>query len=78
MKEEHFRRLKKIARDQNVSLSELIRRCMVQYLEEAAKEAPARAELYARASSLAGAFEDRKGATDVSAEHDRYLDEAFR
>jgi hypothetical protein len=47
------------------------------YARAASMVAPERKELYARAASMVGAFADRDGATDVSAEHDRYLTEAY-
>jgi hypothetical protein len=72
--ERQARRLRTRARERGVSVAELIRRCVEASLSE---EEPNRAELYARASRLAGRFEDRKGATDLSRRHDEYLDEAF-
>ena len=41
------------------------------------RETPNREELYARAASAIGRFQDRQGATDVSRRHDDYLDEAL-
>ena len=41
-------------------------------------EAPDRAALYERAARLVGTCRDRAGKRDVSAKHDRYLDEAFK
>jgi hypothetical protein len=73
--EQQFRRLKALAREQGISLAELVRDCVNHFLT---KESPSRRELYARASSLVGAFEDRDGATDLAVGHDRYLDESFR
>jgi hypothetical protein len=72
--EDHLRRLKKLARREGVSVAEVIRRCVTRFLET---EEPARAELYARAAGLIGAFKDMDGATDLSVHHDRYLDEAL-
>ncbi len=73
--EDHIRRLKKLARQQGVSLAEMVRRCVIYFLD---REGPRRKQLYEKASSLVGAFEDREGASDVGKDHDRYLDEAFR
>jgi hypothetical protein len=72
--ERQARKLRARARERGVSVAELIRRCVEASLSE--KE-PSRAELYTRASRLAGKFEDRKGARDLSRRHDEYLDEAF-
>ena len=71
----YLRLLKKRAREEGVSVAEMVRRCVAQFFE---KEAPDRSLLYARASSLVGAFSDREGAGDVAVNHDRYLDDAFR
>jgi len=73
--EKQARKLRAMAREQGVSLSEMIRRCIEQSL---AGPSPGRAEQYVRAAELIGRFIDPKGATDLSAGHDRYLDEALR
>ncbi len=73
--QELLRRLKKLARRDGVSLAEMVRRCVTRFLET---EQTSRAQIYARAAGLVGAFKDREGATDVSLHHDRYLDEAVR
>jgi hypothetical protein len=75
LEEQHLRQLKRIARAEGVSLAELIRRCVIRFLEE---ERPDRSALYARAAEIAGAFEDIEGKKDVALDHDRYLGEAFR
>lgn len=72
--EEQARRLRKQARQQGVSLAELIRRCVDRGL---AGDRPDRARLYERAAGLVGRFADRKGARDLARAHDRYLDQAF-
>lgn len=74
LEERHLRELKRIARNEGVSLAELVRRCLVRFLEEA----PDRSALYARAAGIVGAFQDSEGKTDVAVQHDRYLGEAFR
>jgi len=72
--EQQVRRLRSIAGERGVSFSEALRQCVDSVL---APGAPERKELYARAASLVGAFADHSGAADLSAEHDRYLSEAF-
>ena len=62
------------ARKQGVSVAELIRRCMETVLSS---DEWGRRQLYARAATLAGKFEDRRGAKDLARRHDAYLDEAF-
>ena len=56
-----------------VSTAETIRRCIDRGL---ADEPGGRGLAYDRARTLVGAFEDRLGASDVSACHDRYLTES--
>jgi Ribbon-helix-helix protein, copG family len=72
--EQQARRLRAKAHDRGVSLAEMIRRCVDRGL---ADEGPDRGALYARAALLIGRFPDRRGTRDISARHDRYLDEAF-
>lgn len=72
--EQQARRLRSQAREQGISLAEIIRRCVDRGL---ADEAPERADLYARAARAVGRFSDRHGARDLGRRHDRYLDEAF-
>jgi plasmid stability protein len=72
--EAQARRLRVRARRDGVSLAEVVRRCLDSGLDSGV---PDRAELYARAVRLAGRFRDRKGASDLSKKHNRYLDEAF-
>ena len=68
------RRLRKEARQQGVSLAELIRRCVDRGM---AGEKQDRAKLYERAAGLVGRFADKKGASDLARAHDRYLGQAF-
>lgn len=72
--EEQARRLRKLARHEGVSLAEIIRRCVDHTLTD---QATRRSQLYERAATVIGRYEDRKGADDLAAEHDRYLDEAL-
>jgi len=72
--EQQARRLRAQARERGVSLAEIIRRCVEKALAE---ETPNRAALYERAARVVGRFRDRRGARDISAKHDRYLDEAY-
>ncbi len=73
--EQQARRLRARAREQGVSLAEMVRRCVDKGLTEEADQD--REALYDRAARLVGRFVDRKGARDIAARHDRYLDEAF-
>ena len=73
--EKQARRLRAEARERGLSLAELIRR----YVEKGlAEETHDPAALYDRAARVVGRFHDRGGARDVSAMHDRYLDDAFK
>lgn len=73
--EEQARRLRRRAKDEGVSLAEVIRR----YVDEGlSSRAIVRSDLYRRASELIGRFPDTKEARDLAREHDRYLDDAFR
>ena len=72
--EQQARKLRALAREQGISMSEVVRRCIDRQLGE---EVPGRAELYARAAGLVGRFVDSAGAEDLSQEHDKYLDESY-
>jgi hypothetical protein len=72
--EQQLRRLRARAREQGISLAEMIRRCVDVVL---ADETNDRAELYERASRIIGRFPDKGGATDLAREHDSYLEKAF-
>jgi len=67
--------LKRIARRQGVSMAQVVRKAVDSYVKS---EEVDLATLYAKAMSFVGAFKDKDGATDVSARHDDYLDEAYR
>jgi hypothetical protein len=72
--ERQARRLRGRAHERGVSLAEIIRRYVDKGLAE---EAPDRAALFDRAARLVGRFRVRRGARNLSSQHDRYLDEAF-
>lgn len=72
--EEQARKLRARAREQGLSVAEVIRRCLDKTL---ADKEPERTQLYARAARLIGRFEDIQGATDLASDHDRYLDEGY-
>jgi predicted double-glycine peptidase len=71
--DEQLAGLKLQAREQGVSVSEIVRR----YVDKGLKDgyAPSREELWDRALSVVGAF--RSGLTDVARRHDDYLVEAY-
>jgi len=71
--EEDLAELRRLAAEEGVSVSELVRRGVKQVLE--AKRKPSRKELWERASALAGKF--RSGRTDLGRRHDDYLAEDF-
>jgi hypothetical protein len=73
--EEQARRLRREAREQGVSVAEVVRRCLDHGLDAGKAD---RAKLYARAAALVGRFADRRGARDLARAHDRYLDRAFK
>ena len=68
--EEQVRKLKRAAAAQDVSMAEVIRRCIDRGVAEEARD---RAAAYRAAGALIGAFVDRHGARDVSTRHDDYL-----
>jgi len=72
--EQQVRRLRHKARDEGVSLAEIVRRCVERGL---ADEAPHRGALYDRAAALVGQFADGADRPDLSARHDDYLDETY-
>lgn len=69
---EQVRRLKSEAGRAGVSFSEMVRRCVDHMLSDERVET---SELYRKASELVGAFSDPHEATDLSIDHDRYLEE---
>ena len=68
------RKLRAKAREEGLSLAETIRRFVDRGLDG---EMSDRASLYGRAARVIGRFPDRRGAKDLAARHDHYLDEAF-
>ncbi|MFC1705830.1 ribbon-helix-helix protein, CopG family [Planctomycetota bacterium] len=72
--EEQAREVRAAARREGISMAEMIRRCIDQAL---LARPNSREALYARAAELGGSFVDPGQATDLSSNHDRYLDEAF-
>ena len=72
--EEQMRKLRQAAREQGVSIAEIIRRCLDRGIGD---ELADRRGRYARAAGLVGAYRDRDEASDVADEHDRYLDETL-
>lgn len=70
LNEEQARALKEMAAKKGVSMAELIRRAVERILEEDEE-----AEKWRRALSVLGRFSD--DASDVSTNHDKYLDEAY-
>ena len=72
--EEQRRKLRRAARDQGVSLAEMVRRLIDRGMEQ---EAPDRRAAYARAAESLGKFRDREGAVDVGTRHDDYLDDVY-
>lgn len=73
LSEEQARTLKELAAKYDTSMAELIRQTVDAWLLSAG--AVDREELKRRAIEVAGRF--NSGQTDVSANHDRYLAEAF-
>jgi hypothetical protein len=68
------RRLRERARQEGISLAEVIRRYVDRGLSG---DASTRAQRYERAARLIGRFPDKRGARDLGRDHDRYLDEAY-
>jgi hypothetical protein len=72
--ESQIHRLRVQARARGLALTEVIR----QYIERGlAEKIPDRAVLYELASRLVGRYPDQRRARRLSADHDRYLAEAF-
>jgi len=71
--EEDLARLRRLAAEKGVSVSELVRRGVKQVLQSEA--GPTREELWERAGKVIGKF--RSGKTDIGRRHDDYLAEDF-
>ena len=74
MTQQQLTRLREMADAEEVSVSELVRRCVDRLLVEG--NAGERQERWRKALSAAGRF--RSDRSDVSARHDDYLAEAYR
>jgi hypothetical protein len=72
--EKQMKRIKELARTRGISMAELIRQGMEYYLDLQGPVDPT--ERVERAIQAAGSF--GSGQSDVSQEHDRYLEEAYR
>ena len=73
--DEQARKLRRRAKQEGISMSAMIRRCLDERLESVASD---RSQAYRHASELVGQFPDHARAKDVAASHDRYLDETYR
>lgn len=73
--EKEIRRLRRIAREEGISVAELIRRLIVRGADELGRD---RTSLYDRAATLVGAFH-LSGARkrSLSVDHDAELEKAF-
>ena len=71
--DEDLAELRRLAAEEGVSVSALVRRGVKRVLEERRK--PSREELWERASQVIGKF--RSGKSDVAQRHDDYLAEAY-
>ena len=71
--EAQMRKLKRLASERGVSVAALIREA----IDLLAGRAPERGEDSRRQRALAAAGRFRSDRTDLSTEHDRYLDDAF-
>ncbi len=71
--EEQVRLLREISSASRESIAAQIRRAVDQFL---ISRKPDRFALYRQASAIVGKFE--AGVGDISVEHDRYLEEAFK
>jgi hypothetical protein len=70
--EEQAMGLRRIAAERGISMAAVIRESVDRTLEQ-----EDRAQLWEQAFAVFGKYTDVDGATDVSEEHDRYLDDAY-
>jgi len=70
---EQAERLRRVARKRGTSMAALIREAVDRVVPNA--DTPSRSELWARALSVAGGF--ATDGSNVSRDHDRYLDEIY-
>ena len=75
LEEKQHRVLKEMAAEYKVSVATLIRQSVDLLIKKEAK--PSQDELRQRAMALAGKRHDIEGATDVSVNHDEYLEEIY-
>ena len=68
--------LKRWARQRDISISEVVRRCVDERLA-AERAAPSRAMMVREAFAVLGKYADAKGARNVARDHDAYLAEAY-
>jgi len=73
LQEEQLALLRRLAAEEGVSVSELVRRGVALLLDS--RRRPTRKELWERAMEVAGKFSS--GLTDVARRHDHYLAEAY-
>lgn len=73
LSEDDLAELRRLAAEEGVSVSALVRRGVKQVLE--AKKKPSREELWARAREVAGKY--NSGLPDIGQRHDDYLAEAY-
>jgi len=73
--EEQAKAIKKIANSRHLSVAELIRQAVESMIKTSTREIDIE-ERRRRALEVCGRFSS--GLNDLSAEHDKYLDEAFR
>lgn len=69
LSEEQALKLARLAEEEGVSVDEIVRRLVVRALDQPLDVR----DRYARAAKLVGAFPDREGVTDLSVNHDRYV-----
>jgi hypothetical protein len=72
---EQYRRIRLLARQRGVSISQVVRESVERHLEAEAYDAEA---MYSRAAEIVGKYDDREGRDDLASRHDEYLDEAYR
>lgn len=76
--EEQARTLRKQAHEDHVSVAEIIRRYIDRGLAAEQARRDDLAAKYARARRIIGSVKTHHGETDLSVNHDRYLEEDFR
>jgi hypothetical protein len=74
--EEQHRVLKELAAEYHVSMSEIVRRS-VDALAQNKPKARSKEEIRRRAMAWVGIAHDKDGVTDLSVNHDKYLEEIY-